>query len=186
MSTLPTLGGSANWASAINSSGQIVGTSYTSGTSGAHAFLYSNGQMTNLGTLGGPISEADAINDSGQVVGSAYTGGQDTIGNPISHAYLYSNGAMHDLDALGSPGSVALGINNAGQIVGRVRNAPGATPLFKAVLFQNNKVYDLNAQLDHTYPGWTLDTANAINNNGWIAGTGIFNGRYHAVLLVPV
>ena len=78
-----------------------------------HAFLYSNGTMTDLGTLGGLSSDPYDINDNGQVVGFAeLTDGQQ-------HAFLYSNGIMTDLGALGGTFSCAYSINNNGQVVGK-------------------------------------------------------------------
>src|SRR5262249_31631873 len=75
-----------------------------------HAFLYSDGTMTDLG-----VGIAYAINDSGQVVGAANFAGQ-------RHAFLYSDGTMTDLDSLlvDQPGitlSFAHGINDQGQII---------------------------------------------------------------------
>ncbi len=49
---LGTLGGPSSYAEGINSSGTIVGFSYTSGGN-YHAFSYSGGVMTDLGTLPG-------------------------------------------------------------------------------------------------------------------------------------
>ena len=49
---LGTLGGSFSQANAINATGQIVGSSGTTGTA-SRAFMWSGGKMTNLGTLGG-------------------------------------------------------------------------------------------------------------------------------------
>ena len=49
---LGTLGGSSSWASAINDSGQVIGSSYLAGDQNRHAFLYKDGKMTDLGTLG--------------------------------------------------------------------------------------------------------------------------------------
>ena len=66
---LGTLGGSRSYASAINDSGQVVGSSNLAGDQNNRAFLYKDGKMTDLGTLGGTSSEAKGINISGQVVG---------------------------------------------------------------------------------------------------------------------
>jgi len=58
----------------INGAGQVVG--YSDTDSGArHAFLYQDGQMTDLNTLippdsGWRLSEAQDINDKGRIVGT--------------------------------------------------------------------------------------------------------------------
>src|SRR5829696_4254434 len=63
---LGTLGGSESYAHAINDSGQITGSSLIA--SGAqHAFLYSNGVMTDL--EGDSLGSGEAINAAGQVAG---------------------------------------------------------------------------------------------------------------------
>jgi probable HAF family extracellular repeat protein len=87
MTDLGTLGGWQSWAYGINSSGQVVGSSYTADNS-LHAFLYSGSTMYDLTTMidppaGWTISQATAINDAGQIVviGShVYGGGNDVSG----------------------------------------------------------------------------------------------------------
>ena len=64
-------------ATAINDSGQVVGWYQSTN----HAFLYSNGTMSDIGTLGGDCSDfscANGINASGQVVGYSGSYGNDT------------------------------------------------------------------------------------------------------------
>jgi probable HAF family extracellular repeat protein len=88
MTDLGTLGGYSSAAYAINDSGQIVG-SANRATGSYHAFLYSNGTMSDLGALGGALydcSEAYAINGSGQAAG--YSG----TATGAVHAFLYGNG----------------------------------------------------------------------------------------------
>ena len=58
----------------INTPGQIVGSMENSTTHAEHAFLYNNGQMTDLNTLISPTSgwtlqATSGNNDSGQIVG---------------------------------------------------------------------------------------------------------------------
>ena len=70
-------GGGSSVATSINGAGTVAGYSTTSSSSGGatHAFVYANGQMTDLGPLAGFANTfAVGINDPGQVVGFAATG----------------------------------------------------------------------------------------------------------------
>jgi probable HAF family extracellular repeat protein len=122
------LGGGFTDATAINAKGQVTGYSATNheiqvpcppgqyGTAKKclepidHAFLFSNGTMTDLGTLGGTGSEGVAINDSGEVVGWSQTKAG------TSEAFLWNGAKMTDLGPLS--GFYPHGINDTGQIVG--------------------------------------------------------------------
>ncbi len=116
MTDLGTLGGTASIAFGINSEGQVVGNSQTTGNIASHAMLFSDGTTSDLGTLGGTFSSAYGINDPGEIVGFADTPtGRD--------AFLYSDGNMYDLNNLvDSSGtgwnlSWAHAINDSGWIV---------------------------------------------------------------------
>lgn len=133
MTDLGTLGDSSHSsaASAINASGQVVGSFSTSTIGGPfHAFLYDHGQMHDLGLLNGDPSSslgATGINDQGQIVGLS-------IGNSSS-AFLYENGHMYDLNDLIPRDSgwklfEATGINDLGQIVGEGQNPQGKDHAF--------------------------------------------------------
>jgi probable HAF family extracellular repeat protein len=95
-----------------------------SGNAGTHAFLFSNGTMTNQGAPGGTSSGSRAINVSGQVTGELQ------ISSTVEHSFLYSNGSMLDLNNLITPGSgitlsIAYGINDAGDIYGMASQKSG-------------------------------------------------------------
>jgi probable HAF family extracellular repeat protein len=66
----------------INNKGQVVGYAEAGGYDICHAFLYSDGMMTDIGTLGGESgyntwnSWAYAINERGQVVGRSDLGAE--------------------------------------------------------------------------------------------------------------
>jgi probable HAF family extracellular repeat protein len=177
--------GPMSYATAINSSGTIVGTSRvgeeTHPEVAFHGFINANGVLTDLGTFGGPTSYASAINDHGQVVGSA-----DTFeGLHESHAFLYSNGVMMDLGFLPGnsfPRSFAYDINNLSQVVGLSTNG---TAYGAAFLYEGAGLVDLNLLIDPT-SGWILTEASAINDMQQIAATACRNGECFAVRLDPV
>lgn len=148
---LGTLSGSGSAKVAdINKTGQIVG------TSGNHAFLWSNGVMTDLGTLGGSVSMAYAINDTGVVVGEAATSSGEM------HAFVWQNSVMKDLGDAGET-SAARGINSKGDIVGvaYAKNVRGGAVLWSGG--QRQSLGDLG-------PSGSGSTAISVNDKGQIAG----------------
>jgi probable HAF family extracellular repeat protein len=126
-----------------------------------HAFVWSNGTMTDLGTLGsGNFSAGTAINSSGEVVGWT-----DTNADTGQEAAVWNG---QKWTALGVPvGSVATGINDSGQVVGSWSNVTTGSQPF---LDSNGTITDLPE------PGFVATSnlgcqADAINNNAQIAGT---------------
>jgi len=77
-----------SYATAINDAGQVVGFMPSSGgPTRDHAFIYSDGELTDLNDLIPPgsgltLASASAINNAGQIVGTAYSGGA------VPHAFL--------------------------------------------------------------------------------------------------
>jgi len=140
-----------------------------------HAFLYENGNMSDLGTLpGGSNSEGYAVNRTRQVTGWADDGNNQ-------HAFLYSNGIMQDLGTL--PGGIAsfgVGINdgdqkgkeknegeyreheNRAQVTGYSSTAGGSEHAF---LYSNGTMRDLG-----TLPGGRFSAGYAINQAGQVTG----------------
>lgn len=155
----------------MNNQDQVVGEYNPASFNGSsRAFLWSNGQVTNLGTLpGGRQSWAFGINNKGQVVGLSDDANLQTQG------FIWQNGTMTQLPSLG-PVTVAQDLNEAGQIVG--------VSSFQAALWQGGTVTDLNTLIDPTL-GWDLQGANAINNQGQIVGHGVLGGKLRAFLLTP-
>jgi probable HAF family extracellular repeat protein len=117
-----------------------------------HAFLYSNGHMTDLGTLPGLYnSEGHSINNAGQVTGFSEV-----------DAFIYTNGHMTDLGTLpGFISSIGNAINDVGQVTGTVGNGKFS----HAFLYSNGHMMDLG-----TLPGFTDSVGNSINNAGQVTG----------------
>jgi probable HAF family extracellular repeat protein len=183
---------------AIIANGQVTGFSYTSTTvtftcpghykpprtcsfHPQHAFLYSNGTMTDLGSLGGADqgSAGNAINASGEVAGLS---GTTTAG--VTHAALWTGTATVDLGALAplSSGSwsIANGINDSGQVVGSWAPGKNGTGTHHPWLYSNGTMTNLPVPSNLTDPSCVPA---AINNNGQIAGYCIDgSGNYQAVV----
>jgi probable HAF family extracellular repeat protein len=117
-------------AAAINSSGQIVGSSGRTDPetyeSFYRAFVYANGVMTALPVPSSEVYAGD-INDAGVVVGTMRAGG--AVSN--FHGWVYIDGVVTNLNTLIPPGSdlhiaYANSINNAGQIAATAFDARGS------------------------------------------------------------
>lgn len=146
---------------AINSAGQITGTSEAAAS---HiAFLFSNGKLTTLSTLGSYFephnntqinySFAHGINARGQVIGRSSS--SDEGKSP----FIYSNSmtALH----IGNS-AIAHGINDDGSITGEFFGAPG---IFHAFLYRDGTLTDLGTL------GGSQSFGNAINQAGHVTGT---------------
>ena len=185
-----------------NNTGQIVGRVITE--RGQRAFVWNDngngvaqvGETVDLGvstTLPNAYSEAFSINDRGQVVGSMYDGG---LGRrmafrltPQNENYFVDSGngtnaLMTVLPRLGSGPDYALDINKDGIAVGRSGTCQGWFK-FHAVLWQNDKVTDLN-DLVTPIDAVTLVSAEGINNAGEIVGYATTTAGDRAFLLRPI
>ena len=138
-----------------------------------HAFVWQNGQLTDLGTLSGGLgSFAFFVSDNGLIAGVSENGAMDPFNNtPETHAVLWSNGQLNDLGTLGGTQSLGAGVNDAGQVTGFAQNAipdpfsiAGLGTQTRAFLWQNGVMQDLNTL------GGPDAFAQYVNNNGQVAG----------------
>lgn len=171
---LGSLGGFRNSACCINASGQVAGSSSTSGARRTRAFLWRNDgtPMHSLGTLGGAESYANSLNDAGQVAGSS-----DTLRWKNPHAFVWLNDGtpMKNLGTFGGTTSGANDINASGQVTGYAWLAGDAVA--HAFLWRNDggKIQDLNTLVDPTdalRPYITLASGVFINKAGDIVAEG--------------
>ncbi len=134
----------------------------------SHAFLYSNGKITDLGVIPGDVSsEAAAINNNGEIVGYSAQPQTDPYFDPTTRGFTWIKGKMRAWNALQSPELYITAVNDSGVFVGveTATQGKGAAPEI-AIIYVNGKVVDLpvNGHL------------NAINNKGQAVGTGAING----------
>jgi probable HAF family extracellular repeat protein len=156
-------GASYTEAFAINSSGEVVGTSGDSRSK--HALLWSSrGGTQDLGVLPNDTSSvANAISDKGEVVGAS-------IGPYGSRAFFWSRSqGMTDLGTLaGASQTEAIAINSSSEVVGT--SGDGIT--VRAFLWTpQGGIQDLNTFVAQNFPV-QLEGAFGINDRGQIIAIG--------------
>lgn len=136
----------------------------------------SNGQITDLG-LG---SQSTAFAISSTLGGTDWIVGERLIAGR-AQATLWRDGQSVDLGGVVDEFSTAYDVNIVGQIVG-VR-----TSLFglRGFIWENGTRTDLTGRLVDS-PGWDVTAARAIDNWGYIVGTGLLDGQQRSCLLTPI
>lgn len=145
-------GSTSTTTTAINKSGQIVGTYVANNNT--QGFLYSNGSYTTIQVPGSIRTSPIEINDLGQIVGSFVTHG------PINQGFLYDNGSYKTINFPGSTSSNAYAINNLGQIVGAYNPINGPSQGF---LYSDGVYSTISNGGNRTVP-------TGINDSGQIIG----------------
>ena len=185
---LGSLGGGYTHATAINATGQVTGYSDLAKEIQVscppsqygqpkkcfepiqHAFVWSNGTMTDLGTLGGTGSQGQALNDSAHIVGWAQ------VKTGLSDSFLWNGKTMIDLGSRAA--FEAYGINDSGQIAGACASNPANSSSFFPCVVSNGTITALPDP-----PGLSCSGATAINNNGQVLGDcGDSSGNSHGVV----
>lgn len=186
MTSIGSLGGDT-YANAINSSGQIAGSSFSSTDSAFRAFRTTSGGSLNvassLGSLpsgGGLDSVGYGINASGRTVGYSFAGD----GN---HAYRTTAGggidAASDLGTLGGSNSYATGINTGGQTAGYSDTAPDLNGNSVTHAFRTSVA---GTMTDLGTLGGANSYATALNDAGQVIGySDLSDGSQHAFRTSP-
>lgn len=150
------LGTQGSVAQDINDNGQIVG--YAFSAAGTRAFLYQNGETSDLGVPTGMAhAQAAAINVSGTVVGVSFDAS-------TSRAFVWSSGSGMQLltQPSGSCCSGAQDINATGVVVGEYQYAVGVS---HAVTWTGGTPQDI-----HSGPDGSRSMALGVNNAGQVVG----------------
>ena len=195
--------GPSSTALAVNNRRRVVGYSdfgYTTtsdpfgpSVSGVHAFMWSDGHMTDLAMMSSDPSInfdfASSVNDLDEVVGSS----SSTDG--VTTALAYRNGVIKSLGSLDkqpTSNSQANSINDRGEIVGwsDLHPAGGQPSAPRAFVYSRRRMANLMSELDTADPASqtaVLTNAVAINCDGWIVANGFdsVTGDNHAYLLKP-
>jgi probable HAF family extracellular repeat protein len=151
-------------ATAVNARGQVVG------SINGRAFLYENGALRDLGTLGGSMSVARAINDAGEIVGQA----SNEFGQPTA---FIIRGSMQALP--GPSYASAVAISASGRIAASGEGVYG-------YVISGESVTRLAELPSVVALGWRKLEPTAMNDRGWIVGTGENReGDVRAFLLLP-
>lgn len=176
MMDLGTLGGNFSLARVISPAGQVAGESNTSDDPQAHAFLWSRRSgMKDLGTAGGIGSLVVAMSPNENIAGIVLHA------NNSRHAMAWSRSrGMTDLGTFGGKNSEAKAVNSKGQVVGFSEMQSGKRHAFLWTPGQG--MVDLNKRLKHRPPGFELESAIAIADDGTIVAAGAGGGL---VLLKP-
>jgi uncharacterized membrane protein len=191
------LGGATDWGAGswIYSSGYFDVDSSVPALSLAYDINNNGTMLAYNGTLGGyytwdatnpgpaaPSLETSSImtqiNDFGILAGNS--AGNLLLAN--SNLGGWGTAPVTNAGSLGTGVADVMDINDAGYVVGSFNYVSGAKG---AYLYDGMALLDLNTLIDPSL-GWTLSTANGLNDLGQIVGAG-FNarGEYHAYLLTP-
>lgn len=150
-------GSNGTVATAINNSGQIVGTYTTVSLTPqkSNGFIYNGSTFTTLNIPGAVLTQPKGINTSGQVVGYYQS--------PSEHGFLQSGGTFTTFDYPGATYTDFLSINDSGTITG-VAGIGGSAVCF---VYSAGVFTTINTS---AYPNYFCNSA-AINNSGQIALT---------------
>lgn len=173
----------------INDRGTVVGTAFLPEFGTSVAVLWQNGTIMPIASPEG-ARDVDGIdvNNRGVVLLDALF-----LDEPAHRsAFLWREGELTELPALPGTSDVQLfDLSNRGLVVGLTPTESGAVSV--ATLWEHGRVSDLNTRVasdDPLQPFVHLESAEMINDNGWIVARGVDSrdpqGRVLFYLLTPL
>jgi probable HAF family extracellular repeat protein len=150
----------------LNNRGEVVGVD-----GHGHAFLWKEGQLTDLNAQldpASPFSTAEDINDRSAVVGLYFDG----LGR--QHGYLLSRGTVTTPQVIGDRGVLPRAINKRGQVVGVAFDEQGQRHGF---IWRRGE-----AELLEAPPAGTFPTPVAVNGRGVATGTSSTKDSFQSVI----
>jgi hypothetical protein len=165
----------SSFASAINSSGVVVG------QCAGHGISFSGGILTDLEPLVNPSDSGSAgdINDAGHI---AATRRNVNGSQPVLYDLRNPNAEFVDIGLpSGFVSGGALAINNSGDVVGTCLRSDDSQSIFIA---SGRKAADLSTLIPPN-SRWVLTEVPDINDAGYIVGESLLNGNPAVYLLRP-
>jgi probable HAF family extracellular repeat protein len=155
-----------SWALAVNDARQVVGWYQPNGVSEHRAFLWHDGEVTELGELLEGASDAKVVrlNGSGIVVGFA-------LGPTRAVRWIEEKGEYLGVCA-GFERSAASDVNDSGRIVGQCWGSTIVVPGIRGILWDNGAMYAIDDLLEPNGEVEYVTWVRAISNSGYIAGLG--------------
>jgi probable HAF family extracellular repeat protein len=165
---LGTLGGDESIAAGLNPAEQVVGGAETA-DGHWHAFLWQDGEISDLGTLGGDQSEAHAISRGFDplIVGTSEMP-HPNYPVTVERAFLWRGGVMTELGTLGGDNSEAWAVSDTGLVVG---SAQTADEEWHAFLWEEGVMTDLGTLGGHE------SCALGVNDAGEVVGWSMAPGE---------
>jgi probable HAF family extracellular repeat protein len=168
----------------INDRSWVDSASNLPGDMSHHAFVWINGQITDLGTLGGPNSNIGQMNNRGDItVGGADTGIPDPLGEDwcgfgtfqVCQSFIWNDGVRTLIPTLGGNNGDVADIDGSGQLVLGFAETTFHDPTciapqvlgFEAFLWNRRTN---NIQVLPPLAGDSITAAFDMNNNGEVAG----------------
>jgi probable HAF family extracellular repeat protein len=169
-------GGDA-YAYAINNKRQVV--MELQDESGNGLAINDDGDLRIIGAIGAWTTGL-AINESGHVVGVC-----EGVVEPGGHAFYYDGQRLIDLHVAGETSTYSKSINNRDELVGTRGILGFPTPGEGGFLYRDGQRTEI-ADLLPPGSGWSILTAEYINDAGQIVGVGMHDGAYKFYMLTPI